>query len=223
MIHRFAIIAAGEVRSVEEAAELAAAIRARPDGRPPDAISQALVTLDASGAGHFAVEQPEDSRGAFISAHDPEDGLLEALLYATKDRDIAVFDTRLRRLYDPSARVDVDVLLPGPTPLPYLTRKLLQDLIRRPIWPDPEAPYFTIARADQDYIQVWREADGGYQLEYREEGPESHFVFHSGDAELVGAVMWAWTIQDPVWRAAVDWLFLDVEKADASRTPELQP
>ena len=95
-------------------------------------------------------------------------------------------------------------------------------MIRTP-WPLPDAPYFIIERAEQDFIQVWRTDDHAYQVEYREGGQESHFVFRTADCELVGNVMWAWTIEDPLWRTAVDWEFLDLEDdADAPRKVQLQ-
>ena len=70
-----------------------------------------------------------------------------------------------------------------------------------------------VERAEQDFIQTWRRDDATYQLEYRQDGPESHFVVCTEDAVLVIDVMWAWAVQDPSW-GDLDWQFVDVEAAD---------
>lgn len=80
-----------------------------------------------------------------------------------------------------------------------------------PAWPDPEASYLIVERADQDYIQAWRGDDGVYQFEYREDVPESHLAVHTDDAELVIGTMWAWATGDESWRTAVDWQFLALD------------
>lgn len=174
------------------------------------AVAEVLGALDGSPVGHYLVKCRNDSGGALLEVDDPECGFLEALLMLAKDHDLAVRDIEIDRLYDPTGCVEVDVLLPG-VRIPFLTRELLADLVLHPEWPDPEAPYFIVEWADQDYIQVWLDDDGVYQLEYREDGPESHFVVHTDDAELVIRTMWAWAIRDDSWRTAVDWMFVDVE------------
>lgn len=145
----------------------------------------------------------------------PEAGLLEALLILAKDHDLAVYDLDLHRLYDPAGGVDIDVLLPD-VRLPFLTRDLLADLVRKPWWPDADAPYLIVERSDQDFIQAWLADDGTYQLEYREGGPESHFLVHTGDGALVTDVIWAWVIGDERWRTAVEGTFLDLDADDAA-------
>lgn len=210
MAYRFAIIPAGVAASAAVADELVAEMRTQPNGRPPDAIADVLGALKGSAAGDFTVGRATDSRGVFLTAPHPECGLLEALLLLTKDRFQAVYDRKLHRLYDPTNRVDVDVCLPG-IRLPYLTRDLLGDLVRHPQWPELEAPYLTVDRAEQDFIQAWRHPDGVYQLEYREGGPESHFEARSSDPQAVADLLWWWCTGDPAWRTAVDWLFMELE------------
>lgn len=186
------------------------------------AVVEVLGALDGSPVGDYLVEWRTDSRGALLDVEYPECGFLEALLILAKDHDLAVHDIEIDRLYDPTGCVEVDVLLPG-VRIPFLTRALLADLVLHPEWPDPEAPYFIIDRADQDYIQGWLGDDGMYQLEYREDGPESHFMVHTDDAELVIRTMWAWATRDDSWRTAVDWMFVDLEEQkdedEAAREP----
>ena len=215
---RFALIPAGSAESAAAAQGIARAMQTDPEHPPPAVIAEVLGALDGSPVGHYMLECRTVSRDSLLEVADPEAGLLEALLILAKDHDLAVYDIGLNRLYDPAGSVDVDVVLPG-VRLPFLTRDLLEDLVRRPVWPDPEAPYLIVDRAEQDFIQTWLTDDGTYQLEYREGGPESHFVVHTDDAALVTNVMWAWTIQDPGWRTAVDWMFVDLD-APADETGE---
>lgn len=207
---RFALIPAGAAQSAVAARRIAAAMRRDPEHPPPLAVTEVLGALDSSHVGHYVLECRTVSRGSLLEVADPEAGLLEALLILAKDHDLAVYDIDLNRLYDPAGGVDVDVVLPG-VRLPFLTRNLLEDLVRRPAWPDPEAPYLIVDRAEQDFIQTWLTDEGTYRLEYREGGPESHFVVDTDDAALVVNVMWAWTIQDPGWRTAADWMFVDLD------------
>jgi hypothetical protein len=94
----------------------------------------------------------------------PEDGLLPVLLLLTMDRGVGVYDIQLSRLYDPRGHVEVEVTLGDDLMLPYLTPALLRDLVLRPFWPDPENPFFVVARAGEEYIQTYRNPDGSYQL-----------------------------------------------------------
>lgn len=208
MAFRLAVIPAGSTGSAEDAKRLVAAMRARPRGRTPAAVIEVLGALESSGVGQFSVGRRPDFRGALLSVQHPEIGVLEALLLLAKDHDLAVYDIELGRLYDPAGAIDVEVVLPG-VRLPFLTRDLLADLVLRPAWPDPEAPFVIVDRAEQDFIQVWCGADG-YQLESREGGPEFHLVHLTPDPHLVIDVMWAWGIGDRYWRGAVPWTFADL-------------
>lgn len=215
MDFRFALIPAGSADSAARAHEIADAMLRAPECAPLPAIAEVLGALDASPVGHYILACRNVSHGALLEAPYPESGVLEALLILSKDHGLAVYDIELRRLYDPADCVEVDVMLPG-VRIPFLTRDLLADLVARPGWPEPEAPYLIVERAEQDFIQAWLD-DGVYQFEYREDGPESHFEVRTGDGALVVDVMWAWAIEDPSWRTAVDWMFVDL---DAS--PEAQ-
>lgn len=193
--------------------EIIPAGAAESDCAPHAAIAEVLGALDGSPVGHYIEECRDSTRGALLAVDDPECGLLAALLMLAKDHDLAVYDIELKRLYDPVGAVDVDVLLPG-VRIPFLTRELLVDLVLHPGWPAPEAPYLIVERAEQDFIQAWLGDHGLYQLEYREGGPESHFVVHTDDPELVVCTMWAWATRDESWRTAVDWQFVDLEEED---------
>ena len=210
MDFRFALIPAGSAEFAARAHDIAEAMREASEQQPDSTIAEVLGALDGSPVGHYVEGCRHSGCGTLLAADCPESGLLEALLILAKDHGLAVYDIELNRLYDPAGAVDVDVMLPG-VRLPFLTRELLEDLVLRPTWPDPEAPYLTVDRAEQDFIQTWLDDDGTYQLEYREDGPESHFVVHTSDAAVVVNVMWAWTIEDQSWRTAVEWMFVDLD------------
>ena len=211
----FALIPAGSADSAAAARRIAAVMRGDPEQQPDSAIAEVLGALDGSPVGHYIAECRTTSGGSLLAVDHPECGLLEALLILAKDHDLAIYDIGLERLYDPTGCVDVDVFLPG-VRIPFLTRDLLTDLVVHPAWPEPEAPYLTVDRAEQDFIQAWLGDDGVYQVEYREDGPESHFVVHTADADLVVRTMWAWANRDESWRTAVDWQFVDVDEGKAS-------
>lgn len=219
MEFRLAVIAAGEADSPQAARELVATMHRAPGGRTSRAVDEVLGALDGSGAqGYYRLCQ-RNRRGALLDSAYPEWEVLEALLILAEGHGLAVYDTALDRLYDPTGGVDVEVSLPGVT-LPFLTRKLLTDLVARPEWPDPQAPYVIVSRADEDYIQAWLCDDGTYQLEYREGGPESHFVARSVDAGVVIGAMWAWATEDPSWRNDVDWWFVDLDAEGSGKEDE---
>lgn len=209
MAFRLAVIAAGAAGSAQQAKRLVTAMRAAPRGRTPAAVVEALGALESSGVADFNLWRRTDARGALLSVRYPEVGVLEALLLVAKDHDLAVYDIELDRLYDPTGAVDVEVVQPR-LHLPFLNRNLLVDLILRPAWPDPEAPFVIVDRAEEDFIQVWCGVDG-YQLEYREGGPDFHFVHRTDDPHCVIDVMWAWAIDNPYWRGAVPWGFADLD------------
>lgn len=210
MAARLAVIPAGSVSSAEQAGQLVTAMRTAPRGRPQAAIVEALGALRSSGVGTFTVGQRTDSRGALLSVRYPEIGVLEALLLLARYHGLAVYDIALNRLYDPTGSLDVEVVQPG-IRLPFLTRALLVDLVLRPAWPVPEAPFVTVDRAEEDFIQFWCRG-GDYQLEYREGGREFHFSHITDDPHLVIDVVWAWGVGHPYWRGAVPWELAELEE-----------
>ena len=182
--------------------------------QPSDIRSLIDDVVDASCGAMWIEHAGEHS--AVIVTERPESGTLDALLDATKDRGLAVYDMALRRLYDPQDSVAVTVRLGDCVTVPYLTRDLLIDLVERPVFPSPAEPFVIVSRTDADYIQMYRRAGGEYQLEYRDGGPESHFVVHTADERLVADVMWAWVSGDARWQRMVEWMFLDTDAADAA-------
>lgn len=209
MDFRLALIPAGSAGSGAAAQRIATVMRGAPEQHPDSAIAEVLGALDASPVGHYVEGCRHTGCCTLLSADYPESGLLETLLILAKDHGLAVYDIEINRLYDPHGGIDVDILLPG-VRIPFLTRDLLTELVLHPAWPEPEAPYLIVEHADQDFIQTWLGDDGLYQLEYRKDGPESHFVVHTDDAALVIDVMWAWVIGDDSWLTAVDWQFVDI-------------
>lgn len=216
MPFRLALIPAGSVASAREAGRLVSEMRTSPRGRRPAAVVEVLGALESSGVGEFTVGSRTDSRGALLSVPHPEDGALEALLILAKDHDLAVYDIKLCRFYDPVGSIDVEVSLSGVS-LPFLTRDLLADIVLKPEWPDPDAPFVIVDRAAEDFIQVWC-GDQGYQLEYREGGADFHFMYLTDDPDVVIETMWAWGIGDSYWRGAVPWRSIDLESTGGAQS-----
>jgi hypothetical protein len=203
--HRFAIFPAGSVNSVEEANDLVHAMAGGDGGQRPPAIQALVDGLPDSAEMACLAEHSADSRGVVIATSRPEDGPLRYLLGLTMASGLAVYDIELFRLYDPRGRVEIDVSVGADEMLPYLTPALLRDLVLRPTWPSPDEPFLIVERRDQEFVQVYREEDGTYQIEHRNGGPETHFWCRILESALVADVMWAWTSRDARWRTAVEW------------------
>jgi hypothetical protein len=208
----FALIPAAGADSVAEAEVLIRKMREIREGQPIPGLADLLDGLSADYGSVISVDGEVTANGAFISVEEPELGPLNDILMATKDCSIAVFDIALSRLYNPRGSVDIEVVLGGDCTLPYLTAQLLDDLVRRPTWPDPDSPFLIVARDGEDFIQTYLQDDGYYDLEYRDGSFEKHYDFYTPDAGLVSDVMWAWTAQDSRWRTAVPWTRMELSE-----------
>lgn len=208
MTYRFYVVPVSQVDQMHTVENWQDSLRTDINGKPAAELSELLDTLSDSGAGDFVIESA-GARGAIIAVDEFEADFLESLLELTMGRGFAIYDEEVKRLYDPRGRVQIRVDIATEVSLPYLGRTLLKDLLEHPKWPQTDAPFFVIARADQEFVQVYCHDDGSCQLEYRDGGPDAHFVFNTSDKELVSDVMWAWTTRDDGWRAAVAWKRLD--------------
>jgi hypothetical protein len=217
MSHRFAIFPAGSVNSVEEANDLVHAMAGGDGGTWPPAIQALVDGLPDSAEIACLTEHSTDSRGVVISTSRPEDGPLRYLLGLTMASGLAVYDIELFRLYDPRGRVEIDVSVGADEMLPYLTTALLRDLVLRPTWPSPDEPFLIVERRDQEFVQVYREEDGTYQIEHRNGGPETHFWCRILESALAADVMWAWTSRDVRWRTSVEWSQLQQIEEDGNQ------
>ena len=61
-----------------------------------------------------------------------------------------------------------------------------------------------------EFIQVWHEDGGGFQLEHRAGAPERHFVVEGGDAERVASVMARWARREVAWDRGLGWAPADL-------------
>ena len=173
----FALIPATGAESIAEADVLIRKIREIREGQPIPGLADLLDGLSADYGSVISVDSEVTAYGALISVEEPELGPLNDILMATKDCSIAVFDIAVSRLYNPRGSVDIEVVLGGDCTLPYLTAQLLDDLVRRPTWPDPGSPFLIVARDGEDYIQTYLQDDGYYDLEYRDGSFEKHYDF----------------------------------------------
>jgi hypothetical protein len=71
----------------------------------------------------------------------------------------------------------------------------------------PDDAFFILARPDdsQYFAQVAMAPDGGYQVEYRDGGEESHYVAFTDDADLVANVLTGWADAIDGWGDALQW------------------
>ncbi|MGI9124770.1 MAG: hypothetical protein ACR2JM_08455 [Mycobacterium sp.] len=204
MTYRLAIFPAWLLDSAHHAEGLLDLIGEGACGEPAGEAAELLQDLVRRCAGEFSV-LARDECGIVIATSGPDRHVYETLVWLTTNHDAAVYDPQARRLYHPRGRVELEVSVGGVLELPYLTVAILRDLVLRPLWPDPQCPFATVARAEEEFIQFFRRDDGFYQVEYREGGQETQFGVDLRESERVIEVMWAWTREDPGWRTALPW------------------
>ncbi|MEU8504394.1 hypothetical protein AB0C40_06575 [Streptomyces brevispora] len=66
-----------------------------------------------------------------------------------------------------------------------------------------------------EFIQVWHEGGGGYELEHRAGGPDTHVRTVMDAPERVAGLMTRWALRQPGWDAGADW--------ESSGLPEPEP
>lgn len=73
----------------------------------------------------------------------------------------------------------------------------------------PGNQYLIVDRLDAPdtghYMQVYRETDGTFAVEYREGAADQHFEAVAVDLRQVHEVLTAWAADAPGWRDAFDW------------------
>ncbi|MFB9836433.1 hypothetical protein [Actinoallomurus acaciae] len=73
----------------------------------------------------------------------------------------------------------------------------------------PGNQFLVVDRVDapggQHYMQVYREVDGTYVVEYREGAPERHFETVATDLRTTLAVLTGWADDATGWRDACEW------------------
>ena len=57
----------------------------------------------------------------------------------------------------------------------------------------------------QTYAQTSRNPDGTYVVEYRDGGPEHHYVTLAPDMRAAHALLTGWAFGVPGWRDSADW------------------
>jgi hypothetical protein len=73
----------------------------------------------------------------------------------------------------------------------------------------PGNQFLIVDRVDapggQHYLQVYREVDGTYVVEYRDGTPERHFETVVTDLRTAFAVLTGWVADAPGWRDGREW------------------
>lgn len=163
---------------------------------PPAGLARMLNELSERCPTAITIDRQADDRGAIISVAASEPDAFGSLFEAARTHEVATYDTTLQRLYVAKESVPVRALLGGRVAVPYVTPKLLEEFMRTPTWPDPDAPFFIIERDDDHYAQVYCHDDGSFDLEYRDGSPQQHFSVETSDRRLVTDALWAWALQD---------------------------
>jgi hypothetical protein len=73
----------------------------------------------------------------------------------------------------------------------------------------PGNQFLVIDRLDapnaEHYMQVYREVDGTYVIEYRAGAPNRHYETVAGDVRTTYTVLTGWAADEPGWRDSCDW------------------
>jgi hypothetical protein len=88
------------------------------------------------------------------------------------------------------------------TPSEALLLRLLGEL-------GPGNQFLVLDRVDvpggEHYLQIYREIDGTYVIEYREGAADQHFETVAADLDTVFTVLTGWAAGAPGWREGYDW------------------
>lgn len=176
----------------EIVAAIAAEVNRRNDELPEqDAFLSGTAGGEATG-GALYVAAPYDAIGH----------VRKLLFELATPREYALYDPQLNWLIDPTGRIDVAVVHGGAGEFPYLTEQLARTWV--PELSEPN-PYLIVERADQIYIQTYRDEPGRYTLEYRDGGPDRHFGTRIENGDRVADLIWAWAAGDRAGLDALDW------------------
>ncbi|WP_280399551.1 hypothetical protein [Nocardia carnea] len=148
--------------------------------------------------------------GAALHIASPYDaiGFVRKLVFElATPRDYAVYDPQLAWLVDPAGHIPVTVTHGGAGEFPYLTETLADFWVRGLADPNP---YLIVERADQVYIQTYRESEQDFTLEYRDGAPDRHFTTQVTGPDTVAELIWAWTRRDQERLAQLPWKRLDL-------------
>jgi hypothetical protein len=187
----FAVIATDGFETAEEALQICGALFDDPGGDPPAAVVDLIDELerrDAIGDDGFLSMWPVDANAR--RSH----GTTYAMLELTKDRGLAVVDLQIRQLFDPRGRVEVHVSTGNATTLPYLTERILHDVMARQDWFGDQV---VIKRGEQLYAQAAYALDTDCIVEYRDGGPDRQYRTTTSDRATVARMLWGWTIHGP--------------------------
>lgn len=196
----FMLVPASSADSPDGMKLLTQKMRDSPANDAPIELATMLQDIASRYERAISVQRAADEFGALISINCSDPEALSALFQATKDYAVAAYDITLDRLFSPSDSASVRILLGGDVAIPYATASLVDAIVRYPTWPSPDAPFVIIERVGpgngENYIQMYSNDDGSYQLEYRDGSFERHFFFETDDAQLVSDAMWAWVVVD---------------------------
>lgn len=113
---------------------------------------------------------------------------------------LSVLDVQLVALFDPRGALDVALETQGGPRLPFLTRTLLREVVSHIV--EGRYHWVTLSRGAGLFVQTYRDDDGSWALEHREEEGQ-HFAARVSDAALVEDVLWSWARDDGRWEARV--------------------
>ncbi|MFE7798270.1 hypothetical protein [Nocardia sp. NPDC057440] len=181
-----------------------------------------VVTQLAAELNRRNAELPEDDHflgtdavggaatGAVLHVPCPYDaiGYVRQLLFAlATPLNYAVYDPQLAWLIDPAGSVPAAVTHGGAGEFPYLTKATAQ------LWVSelaPPNPYLIVERADQVYMQTYRDESGTFTVEYRDGASNKHFGTTLTDASTVADLIWEWATDDRTRLHTLPWTRVDL-------------
>lgn len=145
------------------------------------------VQAEAAGEGaHVAV--PDE---------DPMAGLSSVAAVA-REHGLSVLDPQRATLFDPRSSAEVTLDTEGGPRLPFTTRRILLAVVAE--IRSGAYHWVSLRRRDGRFAQAYRDDDGSWAVEHRDERGEL-FAARTSDDETVAELLWSWTRGDDRWAA----------------------
>jgi hypothetical protein len=177
------------------ATELYEAAPARGTVDPDSAVGRFLADLPA-GLSTAPADGHDDGCTVHTGWADPMGNLRDVAAVAAP-LDLSVLDLQLAALYDPRGRADVALDTEAGPQLPFVTRRLLNEVVGHIV--GGRYHWVNLSRDGAGFAQSYRDPDGSWAVEHREGG--RHFLARTDDTEAVETLLWSWARGDGRWQA----------------------
>lgn len=207
MSYDFAILRAGTASNARQATDLATQAFAGtlPPRTPGGSIDGFLQDIEVHAGPNGFLEWPVSASDDFALLHCSASNVVVSLCdiaEAAARHGLAVLDPERQLLLDMAGALPIILETDGG---PNLTRTSAQSIAA--VLDEIESgryPWVSISRRDGSYAQTYRHKNGTWDVEHREDGPESHRTASTQDRASVETFLWDWALNDPQdsWRTA---------------------